>query len=132
MITFAELFSTWIFIWFLLYYFKIVSYSPKFWLIFITIYAILSVIYMIYLSLIPMYIAIVFLLLIISKIIPLYSIRKDEIKKNDIVFGILLGLIYLGWLYYKNVNVFTIYFVYMFNYNMPFYKSIQSMQSIKL
>ena len=124
MITFAELFSIWIFIWFLLYYFKIVSYSPKFWLLFITIYAILSVIYMIYLSLTPMYILIVFILLIVSKIIPLYLIRKDEMKKNDIVFGILLGLIYLAWLYYKNENVFTIYFVYMFNYNMPFYKSI--------
>jgi len=122
MIKYDELFSLWIFVWFLLYYFKLIHYSPKFWLIIITIYAALSIVYMIYIQLKSMYIAIVALLMLTSKIIPLYIIFNDVIKINDILFGLGLGLLYLLWLTYRNVNVFTIYFIDMFNYNMPFAK----------
>lgn len=118
-ITFDQLFSTWVFIWFLFYYFKIIPYSPKFWLFFITVYATASIIYMIYLQLIPSYILIVILLAIIGKVIPIYLVKNDQMIIKDILFGFLLGFIYLLWLYYTNEDVFTIYCVYMFNYNMP-------------
>jgi hypothetical protein len=118
-ITFDQLFSTWIFIWFVLYYFKLIPYSPKFWLFFITVYAIASIIYMIYLQLIPSYIFIIMLVAIISKIFPIYLIKNDKMIIKDIVFGFLLGIIYLLWLYYTNEDIFTIYCIYMFDYNMP-------------
>lgn len=118
-VTFDQLFSTWVFIWFVLYYFKIIPYSPKFWLLFITVYAIGSIIYMIYLKLFPIYILIIILAAIISKILPIYLIKNDILFIKDILFGIVLGVIYLLWLYYKNEDVYTIYFVHMFNYNMP-------------
>jgi len=125
-ITFDELFSLWIFVWFILYYLKLIQYSPKFWLILITIYAALSIIYMIYIQLKPIYILTVSLLMGISKILPLYIIFNDKIKINDILFGLGLGIVYLLWLNYKKVNVFTIYLVDMFNYNMPFAKIIDT------
>jgi hypothetical protein len=121
-ITFDELFSVWVFLWFVLYYLKLIQYSPKFWLILITIYAALSIVYMIYIRLKPIYILIVTLLMVVSKILPLYIIFDDKIKINDILFGFGLGIVYLLWLNYKKVNVFTIYLVDMFNYNMPFAK----------
>lgn len=126
MISFDELFSTWIFLWFLFYYLNIIKYSPKFWLIFVTIYAGLSIVYMIYIQLNPIYILTVTLLMVISKIIPLYIIFNDVIKINDILFGFGLGTVYLLWLTYRNVNVFTIYFIDMFNYNMPFAKILDT------
>uniref|UniRef100_A0A6C0D2C5 Uncharacterized protein n=1 Tax=viral metagenome TaxID=1070528 RepID=A0A6C0D2C5_9ZZZZ len=123
-ITFDELFSVWIFVWFILYYLNLTQYSPKFWLILITVYATLSIVYMVYIQLKTIYILIVVLLMVISKIIPLYIIFNDNIKINDILFGFGLGIIYLLWLNYKKVNVFTIYLVDMFNYNMPFAKML--------
>ena len=123
-ITYDELFSVWVFLWFVLYYLKLIKNSPKFWLILITIYAALSIIYMMYIQLKPIYILTVTMLMITSKIVPLYVIFNDLIKINDILFGIGLGIVYLLWLTYKNVNVFTIYLVDMFNYNMPFAKII--------
>ena len=123
-ITYDELFSVWVFLWFVLYYLKLIKNSPKFWLILITIYAALSIIYMMYIQLKPIYILSVTMLMITSKIVPLYVIFNDLIKINDILFGIGLGIVYLLWLTYKNVNVFTIYLVDMFNYNMPFAKII--------
>lgn len=126
MITYDELFSVWIFVWFVLYYFKLIQYSPKFWLILITIYAALSILYMIYIQLKSIYILTVTFLMVTSKILPLYIIFNDVIKINDIVFGFGLGIVYLLWLTYRNVNVFRIYFVDMFNYNMPFAKILDT------
>ena len=116
MITFFELFSTWIFIWFVIYYFKFISYSPKFWIIFITTYASLSILYMMYIQLNSNYICIIIVLTILSKLIPLYIIKNDSMIIKDILLGFLLGILYLLWLYYLNEDVFTIYFVYMFDY----------------
>lgn len=121
-ITFDELFSVWVFLWFVLYYLKLIKYSPKLWLILITIYAALSILYMMYIQLKPIYILTVVALMVTSKIIPLYIIFNDVIKINDILFGFGIGILYLLWLNYNNLNVFTIYLVYMFNYNMPFAK----------
>ena len=115
MITFFELFSTWVFIWFVLYYFKFVSYSPKFWIIFITTYALSSIMYMIYIQLNISYIFVIIILTMISKVIPLYLIKNDSMIIKDILLGFLLGIIYLFWLYFLNEDVFTIYFVYMFD-----------------
>ena len=117
MVSFFELFSTWIFIWFILYYFKFISYSPKFWIIFITIYAVLSIIYMMYIKLKMNYIFIIIVSTLLSKLIPLYLIKNNSMIIKDILLGFLLGILYLSWLYYLNENVFTIYFVYMFDYS---------------
>jgi len=125
-ITFDELFSVWVFLWFVLYYLNLTQYSPKFWLILITMYAALSIVYMNYIQLKPIYILIVTLLMVVSKILPLYIIFNDKIKINDILFGFGIGILYLLWLNYNNLNVFTIYLVDMFNYNMPFARMLDT------
>lgn len=70
---------------------------------------------MIYIQLKTTYIFVIIILTIISKLIPLYVIKNDSMIIKDILLGFLLGIIYLFWLYYLNKDVFTIYFVYMFD-----------------
>ena len=93
------IFSYWIFAWFLLYYFNIVKYSPKFVII---------------LGLIENFFLLMFLLIYksslykitkfivintIIKVIPLYLVWNDKIINRDIYATIILFLIYLLWLY---------------------------------
>lgn len=92
------IFSNWIFVWFILYYIGLIEYSP----LFILVLALLENIYTIGLmvvnkvrSLAIMYFAIVVLF---AKFIPLYLIRNEKIKMNDIIFTLLLFNTYLVWL----------------------------------
>ena len=70
---------------------------------------------MMYIQLNTNYIFIIIVLTVLSKIIPLYVIKNDSLIIKDILLGFLLGILYLLWLYYLNEDVFTIYFVYMFD-----------------
>jgi hypothetical protein len=47
--------------------------------------------------------------LILFKIIPFYTIRRDPYQLKDIIFGLVLCILYLLWLNYKNVSLFKIY-----------------------
>ena len=106
MIPFDELFSTWIFAWYLLYILNVIQYSPKYWFIIILFAVILLAFYV----KIKMSILVVGIFgMIFLKGIPLYTIRKDVCKLCDILFGLMICLIYLIWLQYKNINVIDIY-----------------------
>lgn len=106
MIPFDELFSTWIFIWYILYIIGIIQYSPKYWFII----ALLTVLILVFIIKLKMSIIIVGIFGIVClKGIPLYSIRRDPCKLCDILFGLMLFIMYLIWLKYKNVCPIDIY-----------------------
>ena len=106
MISFDELFSTWIFGWYILYIIGIIQYSPKYWIIialFIVVCLALSIKLKMSIIIVGIF-GIIFL-----KGIPLYTIRDNPCKLCDILFGLMLFIIYLIWLQYKNVDPIDIY-----------------------
>jgi hypothetical protein len=107
--SFDSMYTTWVFIWFIFYYIKLIKFSPKYVLIFISIYSIVSLIYMIYLKLNIYNIFYEFIFMCIAKFIPLYIIWKDLFHIEDILFGIALFVIYALWLNYKNESIIKIY-----------------------
>ena len=106
---FDYLFSYWIFIWYLLYFFRITNYNPKFVLICAIIENLILLFYMIYyntnLSIILFFIFGMFLI----KIIPTYTIWNTIIKIKDILFTFILFFIYIIWLYINNKSLYYVY-----------------------
>ena len=105
---FDYLFSYWIFVWYLLYFFRFTKYNPKFVLICAVIENIFLLFFMIYyntyLSVIILFICGMFII----KIIPLYLIWNTKIKWKDKMFTIILLFIYIDWLYINNVTVYYV------------------------
>jgi len=69
----------------------------------------------------------VFLMIgIITKAIPFYLIRNDPTKLNDIIFGIVVFLIYYMWVSYRiGSNKFIkIYTVDVFHFKTPIMSSL--------
>jgi len=117
------LFSYWIFVWFILYYTKVLPYNPKWIFIIAIIYIFIAIIIMIYKKLRPINIFVFFILGIIFKVFPVYLIRNDSTRINDIIFGIILFLFYYAWVYKKGKNEFIkIYTVYIFQFKTPIMK----------
>lgn len=100
------IFSYWLFLWFLLYIFKITSYNPYFGLVIGLIINILMLI--IYLYYKNYYKAFLFVIVnIIIKVIPLYILRKSKIMKKDIYAFIILYIIYLLYCYILQINIYN-------------------------
>ncbi len=110
-IDFITTFSNWILIWFLLYYFNIISYNPLF--VLILVYTLILIFIFYIYDKINRYKLIKFIILnIICKLIPIYlliRINKYYIKYDDIIFSIILFLIYFIVLYIFNKNIVNIY-----------------------
>lgn len=105
---FDYLFSYWIFIWYLLYFFHITDYNPKFILICAIIENIILLFFMIYYNT-QLSVIILFLIgMFIIKIIPIYTIWNTIIKWKDILFTFILLFIYIIWLYINNVTIYYI------------------------
>ena len=105
---FDYLFSYWIFVWYLLYFFRFTNYNPKFVLICAIIENIFFLFFMIYYK---TYLSVIILFLLgmfIIKIIPLYLIWNTNIKWRDIVFTFILLFIYIIWLYINNVSIYYV------------------------
>jgi len=106
---FDYLFSYWIFSWYLLYFFHITDYNPKFVLICGIIENLIILFYMIYyktnINVIIFFIFGIFLI----KIIPIYTIWNTIIKWKDILSTFILFFIYLIWLYINNKSLYYIY-----------------------
>ena len=107
---FDYLFSYWIFFWYLLYFFRITNYNPKFVLICGIIENIILLFFMIYyktnLSVIIFFIIGMFII----KIIPIYIIWNTIIKWKDILFTFILLFIYIIWLYINNISLYYVFY----------------------
>jgi hypothetical protein len=99
-------FSYWIYLWYILYVFKITIFSPKFPIIL----GLLDNIIMLFLML--MYGTskrTIFYFIIINtliKIVPLYYLKNEPLKMKDIYFTIFLFIIFILWLHLNEHSLF--------------------------
>jgi hypothetical protein len=105
------LLSYWILFWYLLYITGVISSSPK--LIIILELILLPILYCINLSTqksINKNLVIIFIIQIFIKIIPLYTLRDEEIDySNDIPNIIVVILLYLIWLHLNHQSINNLY-----------------------
>ena len=124
MIIYFELFSTWIFIWFILYYLHLTNINPLLYLIIAFIYAIFGLIFLIYKNAsiigISIFISINILIKIIPIILIIISHKKFILNYLNIAFGLYLFLIYLSFMFiilHKNPFYSYIYIINQFIYH---------------
>ena len=98
---FDLVFSYWIFAWFLLYFFKVIQYSPKLALCISLIENIILLCLMIFVLKSQLETIIKFLIInTFIKAVPLYLIWSDKINwKRDIIIIMVLFLVYVVWLF---------------------------------
>lgn len=112
-ITFDIIFSNWIFIWFLLFYFNLIKYNPFF--IFILVFSIcnLYLIYAYYYKILNNYnISKIFVLSFLFKFIPIIILiltKNNKFTVNDVLFSIVFFILYLIYLHINNTNMIYIY-----------------------
>jgi hypothetical protein len=102
---FDLVFSYWIYLWFVLYAFKITQYSPKFPLILGLIH---NVIMFILMMLYGTSRETIFYFLIINtiiKVMPLYYLRYESIQLKDIYFTFLLFILFIFWLHINSQSL---------------------------
>lgn len=96
---FDLVFSYWIYVWYLLYTFKITNYSPKFFLIIGLIDNFFMLIMMLLYGTSRKTIFYFIIINTIIKVIPLYYLKNEKIKMKDIYFSFVLFIIFVLWLY---------------------------------
>lgn len=92
-------FSYWIYVWFILYAFKFVKYSPKLALF---IGLLDNIIMLVLMILFGSSIKTLFFFIVINtiiKILPLYYLRKERITLNDVYFTCGLFFVFVIWLH---------------------------------
>lgn len=119
-----NIFSYWILLWYILYIFHITNYNPKFILIIAIIHNFMVWIHKLINH--PIKKLIIFsIIFIIIKIIPYISIRNTKIRKHDIIFSILLVVLYLLWIHINNISLYKI-IIELDKNNGPFTKIIDN------
>ena len=93
------IFSYWIFVWYLLYMLKIINYSPKFAIGLGIIENIILLCVMFYFGTKVSSIIMFLIINLFIKIIPYYTLRKETIKIKNILFSVVLFIIYIVWLH---------------------------------
>lgn len=109
MIRFDLIFSNWIIVWFILYWFKFTQYNPKAVLILGVFENLVTVILAIYYKTRVIYIFYFLFLIILCKTFLLYLIWNTRFSTNDIYASILVMMVYLIWLQLNNTNVIDLY-----------------------
>lgn len=102
---FDLVFSYWIYLWFLLYTFKITSFSPKFPLILGLIDNIIMFVLMLVYDTTKEIIVNFLLINTVIKAIPLYYLRNEPIQLEDIYFTILLFIVFIFWLHLNSQSL---------------------------
>jgi hypothetical protein len=102
---FDFVFSYWLFAWYILYEFKIVSYNPKIAIIIGIIENILILCLMIYFENSFIYIFLFCFVNTFLKLLPLWSLRNTNYEFKDVYALIKLFIIYLLWLIINNLNL---------------------------
>jgi hypothetical protein len=92
-------FSYWIYIWFLLYMFHFTTYNPKFALVIGVIDNIIMLILMIYYGSKSNTILFFIIINTFIKVLPIYYLKNEIIKMNDIYFTIGLFIVFSIWLH---------------------------------
>lgn len=98
-LSFDLVFSYWIYIWYIIYAFNLIKYSPKFALIFGLIYNFGMLILMLLYGTSKKTIFYFIIINTIIKIIPLYYLKNIPIKITDIYFTFGLFILFIIWLH---------------------------------
>ena len=98
-------FSNWILVWFILYYFKLISFSPKFAITIGLLENIIKIILMLLWGKSIKSTILFIIIVIIIKILPFYYLRNESYNLKDIYFTFGLFLVYNIWLYINNQNL---------------------------
>ena len=91
--------SYWIYVWYLLYAFKIINFSPKFALVLGLLDNIFMLIFMLTYGTSKKTILFFIIINSLIKVLPLYYLRSEPIKLIDIYFTIALFIVFVLWLY---------------------------------
>lgn len=91
-------FSYWIYVWFLLYVFNVINYSPKFPLLLGLIDNAIMLLLMLVYGTSRRTIFYFIIINTLIKVVPLYYLRFESIQMNDIGFTIFLFAIFVLWL----------------------------------
>lgn len=100
------IFSDWIFFWFILYVFKITTYSPKFPLILGLIYNIIMLVLMLMYGKSKSTIFYFIIIITMIKVLPLYYLRNEVVIMKDILFTIILFIIFVIWLHLNDQSLY--------------------------
>ena len=98
-------FSYWIYVWFVIYYFHLTNYNPKFALILGLIDNIIMLILMIFFGSEIKTIILFIIINVLIKVVPIYYLKYKIIKLKDIYFTIGLFLVFIIWLHYNKQNL---------------------------
>jgi hypothetical protein len=92
-------FSYWIYLWYILYAFRITKFSPKFPLLLGLIDNIIMLLLMLAYGTSKETIFYFIIINTLIKVVPLYYLRNERIKWRDIYFTCILFIIFVGWLH---------------------------------
>ena len=112
------IFSYWIFVWFILYFTSVVTISPKIWIWLALFENIISIFFMLKSKF--YYILRFIVINLFIKVVPLYLVWNEPIRKSDIVYSGFVFVIYNVWLF---INGKTVYTIYKMLYNVQLDKS---------
>ena len=96
------IFSYWVFLWYILFYFGIINvyvFNPKFAILLGLVENIIILFLMIYYKTKLHLIVAFFIMMILLKILPIYTIWNTKIRIQDILATLVLFLIYLFWIF---------------------------------
>ena len=100
------IFSYWIYLWYILYIFKVLKYNPKFAIICGMIENLIIFLLMCIYNTKKILVVLFIIMFFILKLIPLYTIWNDNIKLNDDIKNTsLLFIIYLVWIHLNKLNL---------------------------
>jgi len=105
------LFSYWVFTWYIFYMLGIVTHNPKFAII-VALLENLSILgSMIYLRVNPKKIGYFIIMILVAKVIPLWTVLNTQIKMRDLYATFGLFLMYIGWIIWdeKTSHLFSAY-----------------------
>lgn len=127
-------FSYWIYVWFILYFFHITNFSPKFVLILGLVDNIIMLILMLYFGSSGKTIFLFIIINTIIKVVPLYYLKNQNIKLKDIYFTCILFIIFIIWLHinkqYLIGNIKLIHDSLIYNKSQtPFMRLIQKIEN---
>ena len=91
-------FTSWIIIWFILYYINLFPYNPKIVVISALIVCIIILFTMIYNNVNKLYICSFISILLLTKLLPYYFLKDTICNEIDIYFSIIIFMIYLIYL----------------------------------